>query len=139
MAKLDNYCLALKSLTFVCIDLRPGNTKALNQRANFLSLNIFCKAKDIRDFKTDTKVVVTKKDYQGLRYVDYLLQLTCCHYTVEESTRLHSFFFHAFIENCKWLHWLERFFGNYLAEVLRRRANKQAVVETREKASKETL
>lgn len=37
-------------------------------------------------------MVVTRKDYQVLRYVDYLLWLICCHYKVKETTGLHSSF-----------------------------------------------
>lgn len=44
-------------------------------------------------------MVVTKQDYQGPRYVDYPLQMTCCYYSVEETAGLHSSFFYAFIEN----------------------------------------
>jgi len=83
-------------------------------------------------------MAVTKKDYQGLRYVDYPLWLTCCHYSAEETAGLHSSCFYAFTENCTWLYWPKQFLEISFAEVLRRRPNKQVVVETREKASQET-
>ena len=63
-------------------------------------------------------MVVTKKDYQGLRYVDYPLQLTCCHYSVEEAAGLHSSFFYAFIENRTWLHRPKGFLGIALQRCL---------------------